>query len=258
MIKVKNITKSFDKNPVLNNITFDIITGERLCIIGRSGCGKSVLLKIITGMIEADKGEVFFEDKAISQCTKLELFDIRKRIGYVFQSAALFDSYTVYENVVLALYDAGERNQKVLEDEACRVLSGVSLLPPIEEQATANYQNEWNTLKDSMPADLSGGMRKRVGVARALVGNPKYIFYDEPTTGLDPVTSEKIDNLILDLDKKFDVTSIIITHDIFSVYRLAEKVVMLSDGNVVFEGDVPALRESEDIVVKEFIERFNS
>ncbi len=258
MIHIKNISKSFGDTKVIDDVTYDINDNERLCIIGRSGCGKSVMLKLITGMLNPDVGEIYFDNQEVSRLTKKELFEIRKNIGYVFQSAALFDSYNVMDNVILALYDAGERDQKVLEDEACRVLSGVSLLPPISEKGTRTYQNEWENLKIKMPSDLSGGMRKRVGVARALVGKPKYIFYDEPTTGLDPVTSEQIDDLILELDKKMDVTSIIITHDIFSVYRIAEKVVMLADGKIAFEGTPEELRASNSKTVKEFIERFEN
>lgn len=256
MIRIENISKAFDDKEVLNDISFSINSGQRLCIIGQSGSGKSVLLKLIIGMLEPDKGDIFFNDKSVVNSTKKEMFALRNKVGFVFQSAALFDSYNVFDNVILSLYDAGERDQQVLEDEACRVLSGVSLLPPISEKGSVEYQKEWEQLKDKMPSDLSGGMRKRVGVARALVGNPEYIFYDEPTTGLDPITSEQIDDLILSLDKAMNVTSIIITHDIFSVYRVAEQVIMLYDGKKHFEGNVQQLRNSNDEIVKSFIDRF--
>ncbi|TNE34516.1 ATP-binding cassette domain-containing protein, partial [bacterium] len=218
--------------------------------------GKSVLLKHIVGLLSPDKGNVFVDNKKIESQSYKELFEIRKSMGFVFQGAALFDSYNVFENIVIGLYEHGERNNDILEETAIKVLSSVGLLPNISERNTQNFQKEWEILKTKKPSDLSGGMRKRVGVARALVGDPKYIFYDEPTTGLDPVTSEQIDDLVKEIGKSINVTSVVITHDMFSVFRVADRVTMLHDGLVRFDGNVQELKDSKDPIVSEFIDRF--
>jgi len=193
---------------VLSGVNFDIQEGNTMCIIGKSGCGKSVLLKNIVGLLTPDEGYVKMDGKVVSEMRQKELYDIRAEMGFVFQGAALFDSYTVFENVVLRQWEHGMRDLDKLEEEAMTVLSAVGLLPDIAERNTDYFKKEWKILKNKKPADLSGGMKKRVGVARALVGSPRYIFYDEPTTGLDPVTSIQVDKLIADLAKKFNVTSI--------------------------------------------------
>ncbi|PKL77399.1 MAG: ABC transporter ATP-binding protein [Ignavibacteriae bacterium HGW-Ignavibacteriae-4] len=256
MISIKNLYKSFGDKHVLNGINIDVENGSTHCIIGKSGSGKSVLLKHIVGLLKPDKGEIFVDDKEIETLSYKELFEIRKSMGFVFQGAALFDSYNVYENIIIGLYEHGERDTKILDETAIKVLSSVGLLPPIKERESANFIKEWEILKTKKPSDLSGGMRKRVGVARALVGDPKYIFYDEPTTGLDPVTSEQIDELVKEIGKSTGVTSIVITHDMFSVFRVADQVSMLHDGLVRFEGNVQQLKDSKDEVVSEFIDRF--
>lgn len=257
MIKVDNLHKSFGRKDVLTGVNLNIESGSTHCIIGKSGCGKSVLLKHIVGLLKPDKGYVEVGGKRIENLSKKEMFKMRMKMGFVFQGAALFDSYNVYENIVLSLYEHGEKDNSVLDDTAKKVLSSVGLLPDYSEQNTEYYRKEWEILKNKKPSDLSGGMRKRVGVARALVGEPEYIFYDEPTTGLDPVTSEQIDELIARLAKELNVTSVVITHDMFSVYRVADNVTMLSDGVVKFEGSAEELRSSEDGEVKEFVERFS-
>ncbi|MCS6809473.1 MAG: ATP-binding cassette domain-containing protein, partial [Bacteroidota bacterium] len=218
MIEIQGLYKAFGAKHVLNGVNLTIPTGQTMCIIGRSGCGKSVLLKHIVGLLEPDKGTVRVDGKDVQRLRGQELFKLRKDMGYVFQSAALFDSLTVWENVVLGLYEHGERRTDILDAEARRVLCAVGLLPDEHTVPAEVFEKEYAILRNKKPSDLSGGMRKRVGVARALVGNPKYILYDEPTTGLDPITSEQIDNLILDLATKLNVTSIVITHDMFSVY----------------------------------------
>ncbi|MGB9772114.1 MAG: ABC transporter ATP-binding protein [Candidatus Kapaibacteriota bacterium] len=258
MIEVKNVHKWFGEKKVLNGITLTIPDGVTYCIIGRSGCGKSVLIKNIVGLLEPDKGEVIIDGQNIHQLEKDELFKVREKFGFVFQGSALFDSFTVYENVVIGLWERGIRDEKILYSEAVRTLTAVGLLPRREEVGEQVFQAEWKLLKDKMPADLSGGMRKRVGVARALVGNPSYIFYDEPTTGLDPVTSEQVDNLIADLARKLTITSIIITHDLFSVFKIANFVAMIDDGNLVFDGKVEELRQSDNPIVQEFLERYRT
>lgn len=256
MIELKNIRKSFGSKTVLNGVSCEIPTGKTTCVIGRSGCGKSVLLKHIVGMLRADQGTVLIDGRDVESLTKKELFDMRRSIGYVFQGAALFDSLTVFENVIISLVEHGVTDQALIDSEARRVLSAVGLLPPINGNGSADYEREFAILAAKKPSDLSGGMRKRVGVARALVGQPQYIFYDEPTTGLDPVTSQQIDDLLHDLAGKYRVTSVVITHDMFSVYNIADHVIMLHDGVVRFTGSVAELQASNDPVVVEFLARF--
>ncbi|MGE5479678.1 MAG: ABC transporter ATP-binding protein [Chloroflexota bacterium] len=255
MIEINNLYKSFGSKKVLDGVSVDIPDGKTICIIGKSGSGKSVLLKHIVGLLEPDAGSVFVDGVEVSSMERAQLFEFRRKIGFVFQGAALFDSLTVYENVVLGLFEHGEHDEEALEKEAIYVLSAVGLLP-VPKRGDERFEREWEILRDKKPADLSGGMKKRVGVARALVGSPKYILYDEPTTGLDPVTSEQIDNLIGDLAERLNVTSIVITHDMFSVFRIAHNVAMLHDGKVTFQGTAEALRASDNPHVKEFLERY--
>lgn len=257
MIEIKSLYRSFGEKQVLDGVDMTIDTGDTVCIIGKSGCGKSVLIKNIVGLLTPDKGSVKIDDVEVQNLSRKQLFKLRENFGFVFQSAALFDSLTVFENVVLRMYEHGQRDIKTLENEAKKTLSYVGLLPNLEEQDSLNFVKEWNNLKEKKPSDLSGGMRKRVGVARALTGNPKYIFYDEPTTGLDPVTSEQIDKLIKELTQKLNATSIVITHDMFSVSRIAHSVVMLNNGKVQFEGTPEEMQKSSDTVVSEFLERYN-
>ncbi len=253
MITIHNLRKAFGQKQVLNGINLSIKDGETFCVIGKSGCGKSVLLKHVVGLLEGDEGYVEVDGKNVLNFTKDELFALRRRVGYVFQGAALFDSLTVFENVVISQWEHGERDMNSLMKEAQRVLSAVGLLPT---SSAEGFTKEWMILRDKKPSDLSGGMRKRVGVARALVGSPDYVFYDEPTTGLDPVTSEQIDQLIAELAQNFKMTSVVITHDMFSVFKIADRVALLDKGVVCFEGDVQQLRESKDTVVVEFLERY--
>lgn len=256
MIELKNLHKSFGDKTVLKGVSLTVANGKTTCVIGKSGTGKSVLLKHIVGLLDADKGDVFVDDVNVATMNNFQLFEMRKKMGYVFQGAALFDSMTVWENVVISLYEHGVRDSATLDSEARRVLAAVGLIPPISENGSALFEKEYAILGGKKPSDLSGGMRKRVGVARALVGSPEYIFYDEPTTGLDPVTSEQIDFLIRDLQQQLNVTSLVITHDMFSVFHIAHNVAFLHDGVVRFEGSVDELKSCEDSVVREFIERF--
>lgn len=257
MIEIKNLHKSFGAKKVLSGVNLEIPSGSTMCIIGRSGCGKSVLLKHIVGLLYPDEGSVKVDGNEISDMSQKELFLLRSKMGYVFQGAALFDSYTVYENIILSLYEHGIRNNKTLEDEAIRVLSAVGLLPERNDNGNMEFEKEWAILRNKKPSDLSGGMKKRVGVARALVGSPEYIFYDEPTTGLDPVTSIQIDELIQDLTAKLNVTSLVITHDMFSVFKIAKSVVMLENGIAQFNGSPEELRSSDDVFVKDFLQRYS-
>jgi phospholipid/cholesterol/gamma-HCH transport system ATP-binding protein len=244
MIQLTDIHKSFGPKTVLSGITMAVPTGE------------TVWLKHIVRLLTPDSGQVEVDGRNIAALDRKELFALRRRIGYVFQGAALFDSLTVYGNIIIGLFEHGERDTAKMDAEARRTLSAVGLLPDIAESGSPNFEKEYQILSNKKPSDLSGGMRKRVGVARALVGSPDYIFYDEPTTGLDPVTSEQIDNLIADLARKFKVTSLVITHDMFSVFRIADRVIMLDGGRVHFEGTAKEMHTTNDAVVKEFIERY--
>ena len=256
MIKVHNIVKSFGEKEVLRGVSFEITTGETLVVIGKSGTGKSVLLKLIVGLLEPDDGWVEIEGKRIDAMSEKELFDVRRKIGYVFQGAALFDSLSVMDNLTLGLYEHGERKTKVLEEEVRTQLMNVGLLPDPAAVGAEEFEKAWEITTAKKPAELSGGMRKRVGVARALVGSPAYVFYDEPTTGLDPVTSKQIDDLVCELATKLDVTSLLITHDIFTVWNVADRVIMLDEGIIRFEGTPDELTHSTDPVVMEFVERY--
>jgi len=236
------------------------VAAETLVLFGPSGAGKTTTLNIIAGLLTPDAGEITLDGVALYRRGRsgpaLDLPARQRRIGYVFQGAALFDSMTVYENVVISLVEHGETDEKVLDGEARRVLSAVGLLPDLSGNGSAEYEREYKILANKKPSDLSGGMRKRVGVARALVGSPNYIFYDEPTTGLDPVTSQQIDDLIGELAGKLSVTSLVITHDMFSVFNIADHVVMIDSGVVRFQGTVPELRASKDEAVVDFLSRY--
>jgi phospholipid/cholesterol/gamma-HCH transport system ATP-binding protein len=240
MIEIVNLHKSFGANYVLRGIDLTIPEGESLAIIGRSGCGKSVLLKHIVGLLMPDEGYIRFHGKVLGDLSKKELYKISRKFGFLFQGAALFDSMTVGENVSLALE----------EDSQVRSKSEISAIvaEKLELVGLPGTQN----LK---PAELSGGMKKRVGLARALVTNPDYILYDEPTTGLDPVMSDAIDDLIKSLNVRLKVTSIIVTHDMFSVKNTADKIAMMHEGRIYFRGTPDEMLESRDPVIQKFIQR---
>ncbi len=240
MIEIVNLQKRFGDNYVLRGIDLVINEGESLAIIGRSGCGKSVLLKHIVALLEPDDGYVKFEGKIVHQLEREELYEIRKRFGFLFQGSALFDSMTVEENVSLPLV---ENDLGFTKKEIKKIVS-----EKLELVGLPNTQN----LK---PAELSGGMKKRVGLARALVTNPDYILYDEPTTGLDPIMSDSIDELIKELNQKITITSIIVTHDMFSVKNVADKIAMIHEGKIYFTGTPNEVLESTDTVIQKFIQR---
>ncbi len=258
MIKINNLYKAFGSKIVLDGISTELRNGITHCIIGKSGSGKSVLLKLIVGLLPADRGTIEIDGNEINSLNEKKLYQVRRKIGYVFQGAALFDSMNVYENVVIGEFENGNRDDNYLLDQAQKTLSAVGLLPNYSEKETLHYQKEWNILKNIKPSDLSGGMKKRVGVARALVGQPKYIFYDEPTTGLDPITSEQIDNLIDELEVKMKFTSVIITHDMFSVSKIAEHIVMLDSGKILFDGNREELFKSQIAEVQNFLKRYHT
>lgn len=240
MIRIKSLYKSFGKKEVLKGIDLEIETGKTIVIIGKSGEGKSVLLKHIVGLLTPDSGSVEVENKKISNLKTKELYELRKNFGFLFQGSALFDSMTVEENISLPLvessngFSVSEINQIV--DEKLNLVE----LPGIQK------------LK---PSELSGGMKKRVGLARALVTNPHYILYDEPTTGLDPIMSDSIDNLIKELSIKLKVTSVVVTHDMFSVKNVADKVAMMHNGIIHFTGTPQELLNTHDEIIIDFIKR---
>jgi phospholipid/cholesterol/gamma-HCH transport system ATP-binding protein len=241
MIEIKNLKKAFGNKQVLRGVDLNIEKGKATFIIGASGCGKSVLLKHIVGLLTPDEGSISIDGEDITKMDEKEVYRIRNKFGFLFQGAALFDSMTVGDNVGLGL----KENTNTPPDEIDRIVE--------EKLGLVNLEGTENL----MPSELSGGMRKRVGLARALACSPQYILYDEPTTGLDPITSETIDQLIgtLARNEKLQVTSIIVTHDIFSVYEVADTVAMMYEGVIHFEGTPQELRSTKDPKVREFLER---
>jgi len=240
MIEINNLYKSFGNNNVLRGVNLTIKTGETIVIIGKSGCGKSVLLKHIVGLILPDSGFIKVEDQTVNELNIKDLYKLRKNFGFLFQGAALFDSMTVEENISLALV---ESDNSFSSEEIKTMVS--EKLEMVDMPGTQNLK----------PAELSGGMKKRVGLARALITNPDYILYDEPTTGLDPIMADSIDILIKDLTEKLNVTSIVVTHDMYSVKNVANKVAMMNDGKIYFIGSQEDLIISDDPVIQEFIKR---
>jgi len=240
MIEIKDLHKSFGSKKVLQGVNLTINKGETIVIIGRSGCGKSVLIKHIVGLLEPDSGYVKVEGQIVGDLTEKELYGLRKKFGFLFQGSALFDSMTVEENVGLPLVES-----KVIRSKS-------DIKKTVEEKLSLVGLSGNLNLK---PSELSGGMKKRVALARALVTNPSYILYDEPTTGLDPIMLDSIDNLIKDLAEKLNVTSIVVTHDMYSVKNVANKVAMMNDGIIYFTGKPEELINSSDKVIVDFIRR---
>src|ERR1019366_2906057 len=238
MISIENIYKSFGSNVVLAGFSLEVKEGETMVIIGYSGTGKSVAIKHIVGLLEPDKGTVFVDGLEVPKLKRRELYALRSHIGYVFQFSALFDSLTVNENVSMGLVKVGTFTPKQI---AARVQEALELV---------DLPEAGNTL----PIELSGGMRKRVGIARAIAHKPKYMLYDEPTTGLDPVTAAVIDELMVRMQKQLGVTSIVITHDMRSAYFVGTRIAMLFEGKVRQVGTVEEIKQTEDPVVRQFIE----
>ena len=238
MIKLVDVHKAFGPKVVLQGFTLDIDEGETMVIIGYSGGGKSVAIKHIVGLLEPDSGEVWVDGKEVPTLTRRDLYELRSKIGYVFQFAALFDSFSIGENVAMGL-----RKQGVLRPDEidARVREALELvdLPDVANR---------------FPAELSGGMRKRVGIARAVALRPKYMLYDEPTTGLDPVTSATIDELMIRMREVLGVTSVVITHDMRSAYSVGTRIAMLYEGRVRQVGTVDEIKHSSDPIVRQFIE----
>jgi phospholipid/cholesterol/gamma-HCH transport system ATP-binding protein len=235
-VEIKKLSKSFDDMVVLDQVSLNIEEGENVVVFGRSGSGKSVLLKCIVKLMEPDAGDIFIEGQNIKNLSDKKLNELRKYIGFLFQSAALYDSMSVRENLEFPLvrnfnFAPAEREKKIKE-----VLEKVSLEDSI----------------DKMPAELSGGMKKRIGLARTIITEPRLILYDEPTTGLDPITSKEISQLIVELQKDLHTTSIIVTHDLICAKIIATHAVVLKDGKIRYEGNLEKLTSNDDPFLKDF------
>tara|TARA_R110000868_G_scaffold235273_9_gene489167 strand:- start:27913 stop:28653 length:741 start_codon:yes stop_codon:yes gene_type:complete len=237
MIEIKNLTKSFGENLIWNDVSFNIEDGETLAIIGKSGCGKSVMLKHLNALLYPDSGKVIIDGKDLYCLTYSELRKIRQRFGILFQGAALFDSISTFENIAFPLRYFTKQTEDEIRANVEEALEMVNLVGA-GEKATSS---------------LSGGMRKRVGVARAIILKPQYLLYDEPTSGLDPQTSEEINELIVHMADSLDITSIVITHDMHSVLSIAEKVAFLDHQKLSWFGTVDEMQESDCEALVEFI-----
>ena len=238
MIQLVDVYKAFGPKRVLEGFTLDVPEGETMVIIGYSGTGKSVAIKHIVGLLTPDAGNVIVDGEAVPDLEREALYNLRSKIGYVFQFAALFDSLTIGDNVALALRKDRTLSESEIQKRVRESLALVDL-PDVESK---------------YPAELSGGMRKRVGIARAIVKRPKYLLYDEPTTGLDPVTSAVIDELMVRMRQKLGVTGVVITHDMRSAYTVGTRIAMLYEGRVRQVGTVDEIRHSTDPIVRQFIE----
>ena len=238
MIELSDLHKSFNGHHVLQGVNLTIPDGKITVIIGRSGGGKSVLLKHVIGLLKPDGGSVKVDNVDLSGLDDRQLKDFRKRFGMLFQNAALFDSMNVFENIAFPLVEHKKMTAREIRDRVHEVLELVGL----------------KDVDQKMPSELSGGMRKRVGLARAIVLSPQILLYDEPTTGLDPIMTDSVDQLILTTQKKLRVTSVVISHDIEATFRIADKVAMIHEGKILLEGDEKAFRSSREPFVKKFLE----
>jgi len=236
MVEITNVHKSFGSNVVLDGVSLNVAEAENMIVFGRSGTGKSVLLKCIIRLMEPDSGNVKIQDKDVLKLDIKELNELRKDIGFLFQGAALYDSMTVRENLEFPLIRNFDLDRKEIDNRVHFVLEAVSLIEAI----------------DKMPSELSGGMRKRIGLARSIISKPKLMLYDEPTTGLDPITAKEISVLINDLQHQLKMTSIVVTHDLLCAKIIADRAIVLHDGKIVKEGSINDLVTSEDPLLKNF------
>lgn len=238
MLSVEKLTKQIGGQQILRGVDLQVAPGETLVIIGRSGSGKSVLLKHLIGLMTPTSGKVFIEGRQIVGLKERQLLPIRKTVGMMFQGCALFDAMTVEENVAFPLHEAGERNPEVIRAKVAESLDVVDL--------TGHEQK--------LPVNLSGGMKKRVALARVVITRPNNVLYDEPTAGLDPVVSDSINHLIRRMQKRFGVTSIVVTHDMKCAAHVADKVAFLHEGAIYFYGAFADLIASEDPLIQDFIQ----
>src|SRR2546426_12601331 len=237
MIKVCSLTKKIGQQEILRGIDLEVRTGETLAIIGRSGGGKSVLLKHLVGLMEPDGGEIWIQGQNIIGMSERKLTAIRQKVGILFQGGALFDSMTVEENIAFPLREAGERNPKIIRQKVNEMLEVIEL------------EGE----QRKMPVNLSGGMKKRVGLARSIIRRPSCILYDEPTSGLDPVVSDSINRLIRRLQERFRITSIVVTHDMKSAFHVADRIAYLHEGRIYFYGLPAEIQSSTDPLIQDFL-----
>jgi phospholipid/cholesterol/gamma-HCH transport system ATP-binding protein len=237
MIEVRDLKKSFTSHRVLDGVTFSIEKGESVVIIGASGGGKSILLKHLIGLLQPDEGDVLIEGESIARKNERELIEVRRKFGMLFQSAALFDSMTVEENVAFVLRRERKLKETQIKERVAEVLEMVDL----------------DGTQQKKPAELSGGMRKRVGLARAIVYRPEIVLYDEPTTGLDPIVADSIDQLMLRVVERFKVTSIVVTHDMRSARCVAQRILMLHEGKIYASGTPDEIFQSKDPIIHRFV-----
>ena len=237
LIELKHLRKRFEALVVLNDVSLSIERGQSLVIIGASGSGKSVLLKHMVGLLKPDRGQVWFDGKRIDDLPERALVPVRKRFGFLFQMGALFDSLTVEQNISFPLEEHTNKKPEEIHEIVTQKLRMVGL-PDIG----------WK-----MPAELSGGQKKRVALARAIALNPEVILYDEPTTGLDPIRADVINELIIKLKKELNVTSIVVTHDMASAFKVGDRIVMLYEGKLIFDGTPEQVKESTNPIVRRFV-----
>ena len=236
MVEITDLHKSFKSNVVLDGVSLKVDEAENMVVFGRSGTGKSVLLKCMIRLMEPDAGSVFIQNKNVLKLDIRELNELRKDIGFLFQGAALYDSMSVRENLEFPLIRNFDLDRKEIDERVQFVLEAVSLLEAI----------------DKMPSELSGGMKKRIGLARSIITKPRLMLYDEPTTGLDPITAKEISVLINDLQHQLKMTSIVVTHDLLCAKIIADRAIVLNDGKIVKEGSINDLITSEDPLLKNF------
>jgi phospholipid/cholesterol/gamma-HCH transport system ATP-binding protein len=237
LIELRDVSKRFGHLIVLKNLTLRIEEGQSIVIIGASGSGKSVMLKHIVGLLRPDGGEVWFDGQRIDNIAERKLADIRTNFGFLFQMGALFDSLTVEENVAFPLVEHTKKSPEEIAEIVAEKLRMVGL-PEVAKK---------------MPGELSGGQKKRVALARAIALGPRVILYDEPTTGLDPIRSDVINELILKLQRELKVTSIVVTHDMQSAFKVGDRIVMLHEGNLIFDGTPEEVRKTDHPIVKRFV-----
>ena len=237
MVAVRGLTKQIGRQEILRGVDLNVATGETLAIIGRSGGGKSVLLKHLIGLMRPDQGEIWIDGQNIIGLSERQLAAIRRKVGILFQGSALFDSMTVEENIAFPLREAGERDPEMLRQKIGEMLEVIEL----------------DGQQKKMPVNLSGGMKKRVGLARAIINRPACILYDEPTAGLDPVVSDSINHLIRRLQKRFQVTSVVVTHDMKTAFHVADQIAYLHQGSVYFLGTPEEIQRSDDPLIQDFL-----
>lgn len=237
MIAVRSLAKKIGQQKILRGVDLEVRTGETLAIIGRSGGGKSVFLKHLVGLMEPDAGEIWIQGQSIIGMNERQLGAIRQKVGMLFQGGALFDSMTVADNIAFPLREAGQRDPKVLRSKVTEMLEVM----------------EMEGEEDKMPESLSGGMKKRVGLARAIIRQPSCVLYDEPTSGLDPVVADSINRLIRRLQQRFGMTSVVVTHDMKSAFDVADQIAYLHQGRIYFHGTANQLQQSSDPLIQEFL-----